>query len=54
MTPGEVGTPEEIKPGMGAVIRKFSKIAVYQDNAGKLHERSQCAPSGVHCFVEFY
>ena len=55
MTPGEVGTPAEIKLGMGEVIRRgLSKIAVYRDDAGKLHERSAVPPPGVHCFVEFY
>ena len=53
MTPGEVGTPEEIKPGMGAVIRRgLSKIAVYRDDAGKLHERSAVCPH-LGCIVSW-
>jgi Rieske Fe-S protein len=53
MTPGEVGTPEEIKPGTGAVIRRgLSKIAVYRDDAGKLHERSKVCPH-LGCIVSW-
>jgi nitrite reductase/ring-hydroxylating ferredoxin subunit len=41
LTPGEVGTLEEIKPGMGAVIhRSSSKIAVSHDETGRLHKCS--------------
>lgn len=41
LTPGEVGTVEEIKPGMGAVIhRGSSKVAVSRDDAGRLHQCS--------------
>jgi glycine/D-amino acid oxidase-like deaminating enzyme/nitrite reductase/ring-hydroxylating ferredoxin subunit len=41
VTPGEVSAPDEIKPGTGAVLRKgLSKIAVYRNDAGTLHERS--------------
>ncbi len=53
MTPGEVGTPEEIKPGTGAVIRRgLSKIVVYRDDAGKLHERSAVCPH-LRCIVSW-
>jgi Rieske Fe-S protein len=53
MTPGDVGTPEKIKPGMGAVIRRgVSKIAVYRDDAGKLHERSAVCPH-LGCIVSW-
>jgi glycine/D-amino acid oxidase-like deaminating enzyme len=38
LTPGEVSTVEEIKPGMGAVIhRGASKFAVSRDDTGSLH-----------------
>jgi glycine/D-amino acid oxidase-like deaminating enzyme/nitrite reductase/ring-hydroxylating ferredoxin subunit len=38
LTPDEVSTVEEIKPGMGAVIRRgSSKIAVSRDDKGSLH-----------------
>jgi glycine/D-amino acid oxidase-like deaminating enzyme/nitrite reductase/ring-hydroxylating ferredoxin subunit len=41
LTPGEVGTVEEIKPGMGAVIRRgSSKLAVSRDDTGRLHHCS--------------
>jgi glycine/D-amino acid oxidase-like deaminating enzyme/nitrite reductase/ring-hydroxylating ferredoxin subunit len=41
VTPGEVSTAEEIRPGTGAIVRGgLSKIAVYRDESGKLHERS--------------
>jgi glycine/D-amino acid oxidase-like deaminating enzyme/nitrite reductase/ring-hydroxylating ferredoxin subunit len=53
MTPGEVGTPEKIKPGMGAIIRRgVSKIAVYRDDAGKLHELSAVCPH-LGCIVSW-
>ena len=53
MTPGEVGTPGEIGPGMGAVIRRgLSKIAVYRDDAGKSHERSAVCPH-LGCIVSW-
>jgi glycine/D-amino acid oxidase-like deaminating enzyme/nitrite reductase/ring-hydroxylating ferredoxin subunit len=41
ITPGEVGSPENIQPGTGAILRSgLSKIAAYRDAQGKLHERS--------------
>jgi Rieske Fe-S protein len=41
VTPGEVSRPEEITPGTGAIVRSgLTKIAVYRDPAGNLHERS--------------
>jgi glycine/D-amino acid oxidase-like deaminating enzyme/nitrite reductase/ring-hydroxylating ferredoxin subunit len=53
LTPGEVGTVEEIKPGMGAVIhRGSSKIAVSRDDTGRLH---QCSAVCTHlgCIVSW-
>ena len=53
LTPGEVGTVEEIKPGMGAVIhRSLSKIAVSRDDTGILH---QCSAVCMHwgCIVSW-
>jgi len=45
VTPGEISAPEELKSGMGAILRRgLSKIAVYRDDAGKLHERSAVCP----------
>jgi len=53
LTPGEVKTVEEIKPGMGAVIRRgSSKIAVSRDDTGRLH---QCSAVCTHlgCIVSW-
>jgi glycine/D-amino acid oxidase-like deaminating enzyme/nitrite reductase/ring-hydroxylating ferredoxin subunit len=41
ITPGDVRSIGEIKPGSGAVVRRgLRKIAVYRDEQGLLHERS--------------
>jgi len=53
LTPGEVSTVEEIKPGMGAVIhRGSSKLAVSRDDTGRLH---QCSAVCTHlgCIVSW-
>jgi glycine/D-amino acid oxidase-like deaminating enzyme/nitrite reductase/ring-hydroxylating ferredoxin subunit len=53
VTPGEVNTPDEIKPGTGAVLRRgLSKFAVYRDDSGKLHERSAVCPH-LGCIVSW-
>jgi glycine/D-amino acid oxidase-like deaminating enzyme/nitrite reductase/ring-hydroxylating ferredoxin subunit len=53
ITPGEVGAPEEIKPGTGSILRRgFSKIAAYRDDTGKLHERSAVCPH-LGCIVSW-
>jgi glycine/D-amino acid oxidase-like deaminating enzyme/nitrite reductase/ring-hydroxylating ferredoxin subunit len=45
LTPGEVANADEVQPGGGAVIRRgLSKIAVYRDQSGNLHERSAVCP----------
>jgi Rieske Fe-S protein len=45
MTGGDVSSVEEIEPGTGAVIRQgLTKIAVYRDSKGELHERSAICP----------
>jgi glycine/D-amino acid oxidase-like deaminating enzyme/nitrite reductase/ring-hydroxylating ferredoxin subunit len=39
VTPGDVKSVEEIAPGSGAIVRQgLSKVAVYRDPAGSLHE----------------
>jgi glycine/D-amino acid oxidase-like deaminating enzyme/nitrite reductase/ring-hydroxylating ferredoxin subunit len=45
---GEVGSPEEIEPGQGAILRRgLTKIAAYRDREGKLHMRSAtCTHAG--------
>lgn len=41
VTPGDVDSAEEIEPGEGAIVRRgLSKLAVYRDEGGALHERS--------------
>jgi Rieske Fe-S protein len=53
VTPGDVDSTDEIKPGEGAVIRRgLKKIAVYRDDSGALHERSAvCVHLG--CIVDW-
>jgi Rieske Fe-S protein len=53
LTPGEVSTVEEIKPGMGAIIhRDSSKFAVSRDDKGSLHVRSAVC-SHLGCIVSW-
>jgi len=45
VTPGDVKSTDDLKPGQGAVIRHGAKkLAVYRDEAGQLHERSAVCP----------
>ena len=45
VTPGEVGSADEIEPGQGAVMRRgLGKVAVYRAEDGTLHERSAFCP----------
>lgn len=45
LTPGDVSSPDEVKPGTGAIMRKgLTKIALYRDDDGALHERSAICP----------
>ena len=52
-TPGDVETTDEIKPGEGRIIRRgLTKVAVFRDDAGTLHERSAvCVHLG--CIVDW-
>ena len=53
LTPGEVSAVEEIKPGMGAVIRRgSSKFAVSRDDKGSLHTCSAVC-SHLGCIVSW-
>jgi Rieske Fe-S protein len=53
LKPGEVGSAQEIEPGMGAVMRRgIHRIAVYRDDAGALHERSAACPH-LGCVVQW-
>ena len=53
VTPGEIDSVKQIEKGSGAIIREgLSKIAVYRDEAGKLHELSAvCRHLG--CIVDW-
>lgn len=53
VAPAEVSTVEAIRPGEGALVRRgASKLAVYRDEQGRLHERSAiCTHLG--CVVQW-
>jgi glycine/D-amino acid oxidase-like deaminating enzyme/nitrite reductase/ring-hydroxylating ferredoxin subunit len=53
LTGGEVSSPDEVAPGTGAIMRRgLSKVALYRDDAGALHEYSAvCTHLG--CVVAF-
>jgi glycine/D-amino acid oxidase-like deaminating enzyme/nitrite reductase/ring-hydroxylating ferredoxin subunit len=53
VTPGDVDSADEIKPGEGAIIRHgLKKVATYRDESGSLHERSAvCVHLG--CIVDW-
>lgn len=45
VTPGEVGSPDEVKPGTGAVMRHgLTKVALFRSNDGSLVARSAICP----------
>ncbi len=53
LTGGDVDSPEEITKGEGAIIRRgMSKLAVYRDEHGTLHERSAVCPH-LGCIVSW-
>jgi glycine/D-amino acid oxidase-like deaminating enzyme/nitrite reductase/ring-hydroxylating ferredoxin subunit len=53
VTPGEVRSEDEIRPGEGAVVRHgLKKLAVYRDEAGKLHRASAVCPH-LGCIVHW-
>ena len=53
VTPGDVASESEIKPGEGAVLRRGKdKIAVYRDEKGALHERSAVC-THLYCIVDW-
>jgi glycine/D-amino acid oxidase-like deaminating enzyme/nitrite reductase/ring-hydroxylating ferredoxin subunit len=52
-TPGEVASLADITPGTGAVLRRgLSKVAVYRDDDGKLHQCSATCPH-LGCIVSW-
>jgi glycine/D-amino acid oxidase-like deaminating enzyme/nitrite reductase/ring-hydroxylating ferredoxin subunit len=53
VTPGEVRSEDEIRPGEGAVLRYgLKKLAVYRDEAGRLHRASAVCPH-LGCIVHW-
>jgi glycine/D-amino acid oxidase-like deaminating enzyme/nitrite reductase/ring-hydroxylating ferredoxin subunit len=53
VTPGEVESVDEIEAGSGAVMRRgLSKVAIYRDEQGVLHERSAICPH-LGCVVQW-
>ncbi|MBA2733941.1 MAG: FAD-dependent oxidoreductase [Acidobacteria bacterium] len=53
VTPGDVDSIDEIKPGDGAIIRHgLKKVAAYRDDAGTIHERSAVCPH-LGCIVDW-
>lgn len=45
VTGGDIDDPSKLAPGTGAVVRRgLSKLAVYRDPQGQLHERSAVCP----------
>jgi glycine/D-amino acid oxidase-like deaminating enzyme/nitrite reductase/ring-hydroxylating ferredoxin subunit len=53
VTPGDVDSADEIKPGEGAIVRHgLKKVATYRDESGTVHERSAvCVHLG--CIVDW-
>ena len=53
VSPGEVSSVEEIRPGHGAVVRQgLTKLAVYRDEDGALHPLSAVCPH-LGCIVHW-
>ncbi|UVT17753.1 MAG: FAD-dependent oxidoreductase [Nitrospira sp.] len=53
VTPGGVGSISEIRPGQGAIVRSgLSKLAVYRDKEGQVHQRSAVCPH-LGCLVRW-
>jgi glycine/D-amino acid oxidase-like deaminating enzyme/nitrite reductase/ring-hydroxylating ferredoxin subunit len=53
VTPGEVRSEDEIRPGHGAVVRHgLKKMAVYRDESGALHRASAVCPH-LGCIVHW-
>ena len=53
VTPGDIDSPEQVKRGEGAILRRgLKKVAVYCDDAGALHELSAYCPH-LGCVVQW-
>ena len=50
VTPGEIGSTDELKPGQGAILREgLKKVAAYRDAEGAVHRHSAaCTHLGCH------
>jgi glycine/D-amino acid oxidase-like deaminating enzyme/nitrite reductase/ring-hydroxylating ferredoxin subunit len=45
LTPGKISSTDELEKGKGAILRRgLTKLAVYRDEQGRLHERSAVCP----------
>lgn len=53
ITPGDVNSVDDVKPGTGAIVRRgLSKVAAFRDDAGTLHELSAVCPH-LGCIVQW-
>jgi glycine/D-amino acid oxidase-like deaminating enzyme/nitrite reductase/ring-hydroxylating ferredoxin subunit len=53
LTPGDVRSVDEIRPGSGAVVRRgLGKVAVFRDELGTVHELSAACPH-LGCVVDW-
>ncbi len=53
ISPGEINSPEDVRPGAGAILRRgLHKVAVYRDQEGGLHEFSAVCPH-LGCIVSW-
>ena len=53
VTPGEVQSTDEIRQNAGALMRRgWTKVAIYRDENGELHERSAVCPH-LGCIVKW-
>lgn len=53
VTPGEVRSEDQIRPGEGAVVRRgLKKLAAYRDESGQLHRSSAVCPH-LGCIVHW-
>jgi Rieske Fe-S protein len=52
-TPGDIGSPADLAPGTGAILRRgLKKVAVYRDDSGAVHEFSAACPH-LGCIVQW-
>jgi len=53
LTPGQISSPAELEPGSGAIMRRgLSKVAVYRDERGAIHQCSAVCPH-LQCIVSW-